>query len=82
MFRDVIKTTGTERLFKYAADAERGLIHGCFALTEVAHGSNTLGMQTTATYDIKSKQFIIHTPDFRAAKFWPGNLGNKQVFFV
>lgn len=28
-----------------------------------------------ATYEIKSKGFIIHTPDFEAAKCWVGNLG-------
>lgn len=29
----------------------------------------------SATYDIASKGFIIHTPDFEAAKCWVGNLG-------
>lgn len=30
---------------------------------------------TTATYDKASEEFIIHTPDIRATKWWPGDLG-------
>lgn len=52
----------------------------CLALTEVAHGSNTKQMRTTATYDPRTKEFIINTPDFEAAKCWVGNLGKKQPF--
>lgn len=50
-------------------------ILSCFAITEVAHGSNTKKLRTTATYDPKTEEFIINTPDFQAAKCWVGNLG-------
>ena len=51
-------------------------------MTEIAHGTNTKAMRTTATYDIQTKEFILHTPDFEAAKCWSGNLGNNILYFL
>lgn len=48
---------------------------GCFCLTEIGHGSNSKSMQTRATYDKYSKEFILHSPNFEAAKCWAGGLG-------
>jgi len=52
---------------------------GCFALTEIAHGTNVKGMRTKATYDLATKSSIIHTPDFEAAKCWAGGLGKSAT---
>lgn len=50
---------------------------GCFALTEIGHGSNVRGIWTTAHYDEQTKEFIINTPHELATKFWIG--GSAQM---
>ena len=56
-------------------DAKNLKIHGCYAQTELGHGSNVLGLETTANYDKASDEFILNTPSISAYKFWPGELG-------
>jgi acyl-CoA oxidase len=46
---------------------------GCFAMTEAGHGSDVQQLQTTATYDPASGEFVIDTPDDEARKEYIGN---------
>ncbi|KAF4313161.1 Acyl-CoA oxidase [Botryosphaeria dothidea] len=48
---------------------------GCYAQTELGHGSNVRGLETLAIWSPEDKSFIIHSPHLTAAKWWIGSLG-------
>eukprot|EP00195_Chlamydomonas_chlamydogama_P017223 CAMPEP_0202900654 /NCGR_PEP_ID=MMETSP1392-20130828/11964_1 /ASSEMBLY_ACC=CAM_ASM_000868 /TAXON_ID=225041 /ORGANISM="Chlamydomonas chlamydogama, Strain SAG 11-48b" /LENGTH=634 /DNA_ID=CAMNT_0049587091 /DNA_START=142 /DNA_END=2046 /DNA_ORIENTATION=+ len=48
---------------------------GSFSMTELGHGSNVMGIETTAVYDHARREFIINTPNDEASKFWIGGTG-------
>jgi acyl-CoA oxidase len=50
-------------------------ILGTYTQTEIGHGSDIAGLRTTATFDAKTQEFIINTPDELATKWWPGDVG-------
>ena len=46
---------------------------GCFAMTETGHGSNVRDIETTASYDIGTREFIINSPTRSSWKDYIGN---------
>ncbi|GMG17927.1 unnamed protein product [Phytophthora fragariaefolia] len=57
-------------------------ILGAYAQTELGHGSNVQGLETTAVYDKKSQEFIINSPTLTSRKWWPGGLGKTATHAV
>ena len=55
-------------------------IWGCYAQTELGHGSNVQGLETTAIFDHKTDEFVINTPTITATKWWPGELGRYAQY--
>lgn len=50
-------------------------IIGCYAQTELGHGSDVKHLETTATFDKKTDEFVIETPTLTSTKWWPGDMG-------
>ncbi len=65
---------GTERHHDaYLDDTVSAALPGCFAMTETGHGSNVQSLETTATYDPATDEWVITTPRESARKEWIGN---------
>ncbi|KAJ6378159.1 hypothetical protein OIU78_028404 [Salix suchowensis] len=58
---------------KYSEKIDSLEYPGCFAMTELHHGSNVQGIQTVATFDPITDEFTINTPNDGAIKWWIGN---------
>lgn len=69
MFIPFIKGQGTdEQQQKWLSLARKMQIIGCYAQTELGHGSNVQGLETTATFDLQTDEFIIHSPTLTSSK--------------
>jgi acyl-CoA oxidase len=55
---------------------------GCFALTEFGHGSNVRSIKTSATYDLKTKEFVLHSPSYDSYKWWIGGAGCSSTMSI
>ncbi|CAG4983899.1 unnamed protein product [Colias eurytheme] len=55
---------------------------GTYAQTELGHGTFIRGLETTATYDPRTKEFVLNTPTLTAYKWWPGGLGHTANYCI
>ncbi|XP_036610462.1 peroxisomal acyl-coenzyme A oxidase 1 isoform X1 [Trichosurus vulpecula] len=63
---------------KWLPLAEGLEIIGTYAQTEMGHGTHLRGLETTATYDPKTQEFILNSPTVTSIKWWPGGLGKTS----
>lgn len=74
LFGGTVLKLGTERHHKVLLKGIDNLNDvGCFGLTELGYGNNAVEMETTATYDPATKEFVVHTPTPLAQKYWITN---------
>ncbi|GFQ07026.1 peroxisomal acyl-coenzyme a oxidase 1 [Phtheirospermum japonicum] len=83
MFIPAIKGQGTdEQHQKWLPFAYNMQIIGCYAQTELGHGSNVKGLETTSTFDPRTDEFVLHSPTLTSSKWWPGGLGKVSTHAV
>lgn len=74
LFGGTVLKLGTERHHKELLEGIDNLNDiGCFGLTELGYGNNAVEMETTATYDETTQEFIVNTPHPLAQKYWITN---------
>ncbi|XP_029006509.1 peroxisomal acyl-coenzyme A oxidase 1 isoform X1 [Betta splendens] len=64
-----------DRFFMPAWNLE---IIGTYAQTEMGHGTHLRGLETTATYDPSTQEFVLNSPTISSIKWWPGGLGKTS----
>lgn len=73
LFGGAIENLGTERHHQaYVRPLIDLELPGCFAMTETGHGSDVQSLETTATYDPATQEFVIHSPTPSARKDYIG----------
>ncbi|XP_077990374.1 peroxisomal acyl-coenzyme A oxidase 1-like [Glandiceps talaboti] len=83
MFIPTITGQGTEeQKRKWLPLAERNEIIGTYVQTEMGHGTFVRGLETMATYNPNTEEFILHSPTLTSTKWWPGMLGKTVNYGV
>ncbi|XP_059196316.1 peroxisomal acyl-coenzyme A oxidase 1 isoform X1 [Centropristis striata] len=63
---------------KWLPPAESFQAVGTYAQTEMGHGTHLRGLETTATYDPATQEFVLNSPTVSSIKWWPGGLGKTS----
>lgn len=93
MFLPALMGHGTpEQQAEWIGRAWNCEIIGTYAQTELGHGTFIRGLETTATYDERTKEIVLNSPTLSSYKWWPGgrklnrsdliiNLSCKSLYF-
>lgn len=73
LFGGAVENLGTERHHKLVPDIINLDLVGCFAMTETGHGSDVQNLETTATYDPETQEFVLDSPTPSSRKDYIGN---------
>jgi acyl-CoA oxidase len=62
-----------EQIARWMPDIVTATLLGCFAMTEMGHGSDVQNLETTLTYDPETDEIVVHSPTPSATKTYIGN---------
>ncbi|RKF53845.1 Peroxisomal acyl-coenzyme A oxidase 1 [Erysiphe neolycopersici] len=83
MFLTTLRDQGTPEQHKlFLEPAQDYKYIGCYAQTELGHGSNVRGLETTATWNPEDRTFTLHSPHLTSSKWWIGSLGRTANYAV
>eukprot|EP01065_Artemidia_motanka_P013705 TRINITY_DN17691_c0_g2_i1.p2 TRINITY_DN17691_c0_g2~~TRINITY_DN17691_c0_g2_i1.p2 ORF type:complete len:704 (+),score=274.47 TRINITY_DN17691_c0_g2_i1:65-2113(+) len=75
MFLTFVQTQSSDEQKKaWLAATLKGHFNGGYAQTELGHGSNVRGLETTCTYDKSTEEFVVHSPTLSSLKWWPTSM--------
>nr|XP_028700132.1 peroxisomal acyl-coenzyme A oxidase 2 isoform X4 [Macaca mulatta] len=74
VFLKALRSLGSEeQIAKWDPLCKNIQIIATYAQTELGHGTYLQGLETEATYDAATQEFVIHSPTLTATKWWPGD---------
>ncbi|XP_063052383.1 peroxisomal acyl-coenzyme A oxidase 1 isoform X1 [Engraulis encrasicolus] len=79
MFVPMLQSQGdAQQRKKWLPLVESFKVLGTYAQTEIGHGTFIRGLETTATYDPATQEFVMNSPTISSIKWWPGGLGKTS----
>ncbi len=76
LFGGAVLSLGTQWHHEtYLPDLLTLALPGCYAMTEIGHGSDVSSLETTLTYDRASDQIVVHSPTASSMKAYIGGAG-------
>ncbi len=80
LFGGAIENLGTERHHEaYVRPLITLDLLGCFAMTETGHGSDVQSLETTATYDPDTEEFVVNSPTPSSRKDYIGGAAESAT---
>ncbi|XDV36026.1 hypothetical protein PO909_005878 [Leuciscus waleckii] len=76
----LLNQSSPEQLEAFFMPAWNLKIIGTYAQTEMGHGTHIRALETTATYDPSTQEFVLNSPTISSIKWWPvGKTSNHAI---
>ena len=85
LFGGSLMALHTERHLPFLKKVDSIEHMGCFCFTELGYGNNAPKMETTATWDQSTQEFVINSPTTMSQKYWITNgarHANQSIVFA